>query len=271
MHLTLILSLISGLKSCQVDYVSAYTQAPLDCEIFMNSPPGFIAKNITLIFTTSSTPGKSTKHVLHLKKNIYGLHQAGNNWFDHLRSSLLVRSFTQSLIDPCLFMRKDCVLIVNVDHCLLFAKTDTILDHIIASLRSDFNLTSQGDVGAFLGIDIRHSANGYLELIQSGLIQKIISTCSLESESNEHKTPATQILHANLNGPPCDQPWNYCTVIGMLTYLSTSTHPDITFAIHQCARFSTHPQRLHELAVRHIILYLKGTQTKGYILRPLQS
>jgi hypothetical protein len=42
---TLILSLLSGLKSRQVDYVSAYTQAPLDCTL-----PGFIVTNGHLHF-----------------------------------------------------------------------------------------------------------------------------------------------------------------------------------------------------------------------------
>jgi hypothetical protein len=54
----------------------------------------------------------------------------------------------------------------------------------------------------------------------------------------------------------------------MLTYLSTSTRPDIAFAVHQCARFSIALKRVHEIAVRRIIRYLKGTKTKGYILRP---
>jgi len=34
-RLSLILSLLSGLKSRQVDYVAAYTQAPLDCELYI--------------------------------------------------------------------------------------------------------------------------------------------------------------------------------------------------------------------------------------------
>jgi hypothetical protein len=37
-RLTLILSLLSALKSRQVDYVSAYTQAPFDCDLYMNIP-----------------------------------------------------------------------------------------------------------------------------------------------------------------------------------------------------------------------------------------
>ncbi len=55
--LTLILSLLSGLKSHQVDYVFAYTQAPLDCELFLNIPAGFTDHNNNLIFSSSSTKG----------------------------------------------------------------------------------------------------------------------------------------------------------------------------------------------------------------------
>ena len=101
--LTLILSLLSGLKSRQVDYVSAYTQAPIDCDLYMNIPPGFIVNDNNLTFTRSSTKGNSSDYVLHIKRNMYGLKQAGNNWFGTLKTSLLTRGFTQSAIDPCLF------------------------------------------------------------------------------------------------------------------------------------------------------------------------
>jgi len=270
-RLILVLSLLSGLKSHQVDYVSAYTQAPLDCELFMNIPPSFVVANNTLVFTTSSTKGNSHDYVLHLKKNVYGLRQAGNNWFHELCSSLLALGFHQSKNDPCLFIRNNCLIIVYVDDCLLFAKTDDILDSIISTLKANFNLTSQGDVGAFLGIDIKHTPDGNLELVQSGLISKIITLAGLEQESNEHRTPATAILHANPKGPDREHTWNYHTINGMLTYLSSSTRLDIAFAVHQCARFSTNPKRLHEIAVRHIIWYLKGTKDKGFILKPSPS
>jgi hypothetical protein len=52
----------------------------------------------------------------------------------------------------------------------------------------------------------------------------------------------------------------------MLNYLASSTRPDI--AIHQCTRFSTNPRHVHELAIRRIVRYLKGTATKGLILKP---
>jgi len=65
-RLTLILSLLSGLKSRQVDYVSAYTQVPLDCDLYMNILPGFIVQGNTFHFTRSSTKGSSSDFILRL-------------------------------------------------------------------------------------------------------------------------------------------------------------------------------------------------------------
>jgi len=180
---------------------------------------------------------------------MYGLKQATNNWFDTLHQSLLTRGFSQSSIDPCLFIRANCIIVVYVDDCLLFAKMDEILDSVVSSLQSEFNLTSEGDVGAFLGFDIQRNNDGYLELVQPGLIAKIISLCGLEDKSNQHKTPSTTILHSDPADSPREHTWNYRSIIGMLTYLSTSTRPDIVFAVHQCARFSTSPMWSHELTV----------------------
>lgn len=90
---------------------------------------------------------------------MYRLHQAGNNWFDALCASLLSRGFRQSANDPCLFICHGCILLVYIDDCLLFAKTDDVLDSIIASLEQDFNITSQGSVGAYFGIDSRKNSD----------------------------------------------------------------------------------------------------------------
>jgi hypothetical protein len=272
-RLVLILSLISGMQSRQVDYVQAYTQAPIDCEIYMCVPAQFIVNaSGELEFSLHPTTGNSTEHVLLLTKNLYGLRQAGNNWFDKLKDSLLARGFQQSSIDPCLFIRKDLILVVYVDDCLLFAKDDATLEKMILSLQAEFVLTCEGDVGAFLGIAIVRNAQGHMELTQPGLIEKIIQECGLETESKQHKTPAiTKILHRDSSGAQREHAWKYRTLIGMLTYLSMSSRPDIAFAVHQCARFSTCPMRIHEIAVRRICRYLQGTKTKGYILQPTAS
>ena len=267
-RLVLILSLLGNLHSRQIDYVNAYTQAPSDCDIYMTIPAGFTVHQGTLEFTGTSTRNDNSLHVLRIKKNMYGLKQAGNNWFDALKASLLSLNFRQSDYDPCLFIRNNCLVLVYVDDCLIFGKDPAILDSVIDSLKSVFVLTSQGTVGAYLGIDIKKTSDGFIELTQTGLIQKIISACGLQDQSAEHQVPATTILSADLEGPLREHSWNYRSLIGMLNYLASSTRPDIAFAVHQCAKFTTNPRRVHELAIRRVVRYLKGTSTKGFILKP---
>jgi hypothetical protein len=74
--------------------------------------------------------------------------------FDALCMSLFELNLHQSQHIPCLFIHVDCLLWVYVDDCLLFARTDTVLDSTIAALERNFVLTSQDSVGAYFGIDI---------------------------------------------------------------------------------------------------------------------
>jgi hypothetical protein len=272
-RLVLILSSLCELKSKQIDYVQAYTQAPIDCEIYMNVPNGFQAIDGTLKFVNGlRTKGLNNGHVLKLKRNMYGLRQGGHSWYIKLSNGLLKRGFTQSKVDKCLFLRHDCILVVYVDDYLLFSRETKIIDDIITSLRSEFVLTVEGDAGAFLGIDIKRNSEGHIELTQPGIIQKIIAECGLEDNSNQHDTPSTTtILQRDEYGPPRELKWHYRRMIGMLNYLSATSRPDIAYAVHQCARFSINPKRCHEIAVRRIVRYLKGTPTQGLTLRPSED
>jgi len=269
--LTLVLSLLSNLKTRQLDYVAAFPQADADCKLYMNKPLGFIVDSSSLCSTHDSTKNNSKHHVLKLLKNVYGLRQAGKVRFDKLCQGLLDRGFIQSSIDPCLFYQKDVIFIIYVDDCLLFSSSEKVRDDLFNSLTTEFKLTYKGDVSAYLGIDIKRRHDCSLELLQPGLIQKVITPAGLESNSAQHDTPVPTILHDDPTGPEREHTWNYRAVIGMLNYLASSTHPDIAFATHQCACYCTHPKRLHELAVCCIARYLKGTSNKGYILCPTKS
>jgi hypothetical protein len=56
-----------------------------------------------------------------------------------------------------------------------------------------------------------------------------------------------------------------------LNFLEKSTHPEIAYAVHQCAQFVEAPTKLHGEAVKHIGRYLLKTRDKGIILKPTKS
>jgi len=223
--LVLILSLLTGLQSRQIDYIQAYTQVPLDYDLYMRIPAGFHVTDHSPSFSDGKwTNSDDRDYVLKLKKNLCGLEQAGSNWFCMLREGLLTYRFMQSKIDSCLFLRKDIILIVYVDDCFLFVRKPKTLDKLISSLQQEFTLADEGYVSVSLGLDIRCNERGHLELMQPGLIQKIIEECRLESESKEHGMPAvTKILDKDEQGPERESEWEYRTIIRMLMYLSVSS------------------------------------------------
>ena len=213
----------------QVDYVQAFTQAPLDDDVFMHIPTGFYYDN----------PENNNHKVLKLRKNLYGLNVASRNWFLTLLAGLKSRGFKPSTIDPCLYIKDDILCLVYVDDTIFFAQNDEIINDMISDLQTDFDLTDEGDVEAFLGIKFKQN-NHEITMSQPGLIDSILNNVNMlnQEKVKMHDTPVTApLLHKHKNGEPRKEDWDYRSIIGKLSYLCRNTRPDIEFAVHQCARF----------------------------------
>jgi hypothetical protein len=106
-------------------------------------------------------------------------------------------------------------------------------------------------------------------MTQPGLIDQILEDVGLVGDRViQKRTPATQVLQPNPNAAPFDAPWNYRSIIGKLNFLAQNTRPDISMAVHMCARFVNQPNRTHQDAVKYLCRYLHYTRTRGLILTP---
>ena len=185
----LAIAIIHGLKTKAIDFVLAFPQADLDRDVFMELPFGFSC-------------GEKGAHVLRLKKNLYGLADASYNWFQKLSDGLEAEGFVKSEVDQCVFMRKDCVILVYVDDMIALAEDDKILNEIVTNLKKqNYILTDEGTLTKYLGVDVKTKTNGGFELTQKFLIQRIIDLLGLEGESkhNTKPTPAVKpILHIKI-------------------------------------------------------------------------
>ena len=157
----------------------------------------------------------------------------------------------------------------------LFEREAGHIDRIIEALGHKDNpnrldLGVEEDAAGFLGIELkRHTEGefkGCIELLQTGLIDKIIRSTGLQDAHCKDR-PATAILGKDENGdPPCEK-WSYASIVGMLMYLSSNSRCDIAFSVHQACRFTHNPKRSHEQAVKHIVKYLKSTRDRGMVIR----
>lgn len=265
-RLMLIMAVILDLKTTQVDYTNAFVQAKAAPGTFIEMPRMFEKQGF----------------ILELNRNLYGQRDAPIRFFEHLKDGLSQRQFTQSVNDRCLFISHDVIVLTYVDDCIFFSKKQKKIDALIDSLRNPksskhiaFTLNVESDYEGFLGIDIRPSktVTGALELLQIGLIDRIITALDLDDDDVAiRKEPAAAIpIGKDESGPPRRESWSYPSVVGMLLYLASNSRPDIAFAVHQCARFSHCPRSIHEQAVKRIARYLKGTRSRGLIMKPNQN
>jgi hypothetical protein len=148
------------------------------------------------------------------------------------------------------------IIVLYTDDCLLYARDTKYIDSFVKLIHDDYKLTLNypDPIDDFLGIHLSHQYNGELHTSQTGLIDYVTESAHIpKCRLKNTPTPATAILHADTEGLARQESWNYPSVIGQLKYLAQSFPPDISFAVHQCARFSKEPKALHEKAVKRII------------------
>ena len=257
-RLMLVLSIVLSLVTVQVDYTSAFVQAPIKDEVFVEMPQGF----------------RQSGKVLKLKKSLYGLKQAPRNFFEHLRGKLEGVGLRQCTnLDPCLFVSDKVIAVNYVDDTLFFSPKMEYIEDVMRQLRDEggLDLEKEDDVAEFLGVSISKLDDGNILMTQSGLAIKVVEALKIEKLPRKF-TPAERTpLVKDEGGDPPELRYNYASVVGMLQYLQGHSRPDITFAVSQVARYTHNPKKLHEFALERIGQYLKGTINKGLIFKPTES
>jgi len=248
-RIVMILAAKLGLISVQCDITAAFIHGRVQETIYVHQPRGFHR-------------GQGDE-VLKLKRTLYGLKQSPRYFFKYFTERLLKQGLTASKFDPCLFMSKTLIVIIYVDDILIYGKNDEEINDFIERMKQeDVALHREGTAEGYLGVDIQREGNS-ITLRQEGLTKRIISALGLDSKlSTSVATPAEKAaLGRDLDGPVASGSINYPSVIGMLLYLGHS-RPDISFATHQCARYTHSPKQSHENALIRIGRYLKGPLEK---------
>jgi hypothetical protein len=203
------LAAMHNLKGKQIDFTQAFPQTKLKEDFYLRFPAGFEHKN--------------EKWALKLKRNLYGLVQASQNWFLKLSAIYERLGFKKSKSDPCLFLRKYMTIVLYTDDCLLYARDTKYIDSFVKILRDDYKLTLNDPypIYDFLAIHFSHQDNGELHMSQTGLIDDVTESVHIPKGGLKNTpTPVTAILHADTEGLTLQESWNYPSVIGQLSYLA---------------------------------------------------
>ena len=87
--------------------------------------------------------------MLKWNNSLYGIKQAGANWYDLLNNGIERSSYHQYQVDPCVFYRKYSAILTYVDDFVIVSHIQEAITPFIASLNNgpeNYVLTDEGGI-----------------------------------------------------------------------------------------------------------------------------
>ena len=234
----------------QIDIKTAFLYGKLDETIYLKLPDG-------------------TFH--HLQRAIYGLKQAGRQWYARFHKSLESFGLTRLKGDPCCYHMKTStdtlIVMIHVDDAIITGSSPKMINSLKVSLRAEYRLTDLGPIKHCLGWEItRDRPNRTLCIGQRQYITDLLRTYNVQKEKFK-SCPASNITLIPLDKSEerIDRP--YLELLGAVLYIANCTRPDISYAVSELSRYSSHPGRIHWDELMRILYYLNETKDHGIVYK----
>jgi Reverse transcriptase (RNA-dependent DNA polymerase) len=171
----LCITTMNDYELCHIDVKNAYLNAPLQEEIYMVAPDG------------------SGSKYWRLYKGLYGLRQAGRQWYLHLHKAYHSLGYTRCESDWSVYVQKSptalTISATSVDDLLIASDSKQESELAATQIKQKFAVTDGGDTEWLLGCCIRRWRNRHLlKIDQETYTTRILNDFHMEN-CNSVKTP----------------------------------------------------------------------------------
>ena len=232
-----------------VDFVTAYLNADMDQDLYMEQPPGFEQGNDMICL---------------LKKGLYGSKQGARLWQFKAIDIFERFGFQRLNSDASLFVNFDydghlIIIGLYVDDCLIIGTDEDAVKKFELELSKIYKVKILGEVKRILKMNIVRTKD-YTYIHQMDYIENMLNRFEM-TNCIPIGTPAVKDLLEDSELLPNNQ--RYMEAVGSLIYLATNTRPDISYAVSKVAEKMANPTKSDWNNVKRIFRYLKGTKEYG--------
>jgi len=263
----------NGLELHQMDFDTAFLNADVEEDIYMEEPEGF-----------SSSSSGSGRIVWKLRKALYGLKQASRQWNRTIDGTLRKLGFSPLVSDPCVYKKisktkKLMLLCLYVDDTMVgFDVTDLHeWNHDKAAIAQAYPIKDLGECEWVLNMKIiRDRKRRIITLSQKAYVDRMVTEL-MGAEAHPIHTPllpGTWWLPApgeDSSPLPTMLGERYRSAVGALLYAANVTRPDIAYAVGRLCRRTANPDKQHMQGCKRVLRYLKGSAHLGLLFGSQQD
>jgi len=249
-----------------VDVKTAFLNAKMDKEMYIKLP--------------DVVDPMGLEDICRLNLTRYGKRQAGRLWGIKLDKELNDMGAVLSKVGPCLYewwhpVHGRCFVLVYVDDLIVAGEKLAGVEAVKRFVSAKFEVRDMGEVKDFIGMKVmRNRAVKTLTLSNPGHTATLLGAFGMDKVT-PNKTPMASGVKLIKTGEGLLPKGNrYAELVGSLLYLSTTTKPDIAFAVGVLLRFMSCPEEDHMRAAKGVLRYLRGTTRLGVVYgdsEPLQG
>ncbi|KAK3233923.1 hypothetical protein CYMTET_55803 [Cymbomonas tetramitiformis] len=235
-RLVIILALKLGLEVYHMDVETAFLNSTLEEDLYVRLRRGL------------EYQGRTCAKLL---KAVYGLKQAGKEWFD--TSDAFIMNYDERMrrsdVEPCLYYIRDSditvIILAYVDDYLCATNNRSWYDSFVATFNSQYACK---DLGV---LDLMVDTYGLKDAKPASL--PMSPGCSLAPSDGKDTTIPFRGL------------------LGQLQWIARCTRPDIMAVVSALSRFCASYGPEHFVALKQVVRYLKGTMSYELVLRTTSS
>jgi len=177
----------------QLDVNNAFLHGDLHKEVYMQPPLGLLFPN---------------NNVCKLQQSLYGLKQAGRQWYEKLSTFLISQNYILSSADHSLFLKRHdidtTIILVYVDDIVLTRNDHAEILNITNMLDQNFKIKNLGDLTYFLGLKVARN-NSRIHLSQRKYTINLLHETGMQ-DCAPMPTPMTHSSHlSSIEGIPLNR------------------------------------------------------------------
>jgi hypothetical protein len=248
------------------DVEQAYLWSQLQENVYVRAPKGLAVPE---------------GHVLKLLKAIYGMPQAGREFWKLLRSIKVKLGFTQSEHAHCFFYRRTdagfIILMTYVDDITITTDCESMRKEVFDAINKEITLDDRGVIKSFLGRNIEyHKEQKYWQITQGIYINDLCASMNLTKESSKAAlTPEVkQAWSTELSTAAKDDAerlrvsqFSPRSKVGSILWLIVCCRPDLMHCVKDSSQYMTDPGDMVVVALKRVGRYLLGTMDQGLRLQ----
>ena len=241
-----------------IDVKTAFLYPELKETVYMTPPEGYGE------FLPNHKP---IPKMLKLLKCLYGLKQALFEWYNHIDEFLRSAGFACSNQDHNLYLSLESIVLLYVDHILIFGRSLSAVTALKKSLSARYSMVDLGEAKQYLGMHIEQDRDARtIYLNQTRYITKILERFGMQDCKGI--STSTPMEAAAL--PPCPtdpaeaiKRTEYQSKVGNVMYAMLRTRPDLAFAVSTLSKYNSCPITAHHSAMGLVLRYLQAMKNMG--------